>query len=936
MRSSLLLARRCCQPSLHWRSLTRRNPFPQRTLQQQSTPAFSSTTTTAPTDDWATRTDRVLNDLSLFDSSDASEVHACLRHWLQQKEDPHAAVSICLKLLPNLSPQNMTQQDLHAVVQLWSLDPDRIPALQLYKQLSLLPTEPSPDTLRWILHHSDTDAFSILSQFQEATLDDYHTVLRNLVFHPKGWDLATQLVERVQALATFETYELYLHVWAQQVHKVHRIDRALQILDLFRERGWEPTEKIYDTLVVILCKAGQQERAEEFLADLETPTHQVYQRVLDSYYRQAPTDPEAPRKLDRLLHTMIDRLGPSRFALSIALAAWSKSSNSEAPQRAKYWLQQMQLFHEQGIEDVRPTVENYGSVIRVAGKHRAMELVEQAWKQMQEDFANGNDQARPDILTYNVLLHAWASSERQYAVAKAESILQELKDLESRGETWARPNKITYSSVMTVLTRCGQDSLQTARRVQALFDELQAAYETTGDPQLRPAGYNYSGVIQAWAHAKRPDKAEEMIKAMIEDYLNGNESAVPTTLLLNQVLFGYEQARRKDSHIRAFDLVGSMMDLHRMHNWDIKPDASSANLLLATWDAVAGPAATEEVFRKLQAISDADFLDSKAYRAVMTAWARSKTKDAAARVESIFREMRDLYIRGNAKLAPGAADYTPRLTVYGRDRQLAKAEAAFNEMIGYWKAGDDRFRPTPVQYAAMLNVYKDLGSAKRALTLLDQMIDGATNGRNPGSEPNDHAYGAVILAIRKSTRSDRYEQARRVVDRMIQRAVDGYFARGPSEVPFCNLISILNGSRDPNAGLEAEKVLREMDKLVRDHGMNCRPRESSYTTAMKVWNKSRHPDKFEHVERLFHEALALAKQDLLQPDRYLVSAYLECLIAERQARKQHLELAFIVLKKYKIKRDTMMSRQIKVLSKKLAKEGNDRASSPRRDTSLND
>jgi pentatricopeptide repeat protein len=55
-----------------------------------------------------------------------------------------------------------------------------------------------------------------------------------------------------------------------------------------------------------------------------------------------------------------------------------------------------------------------------------------------------------------------------------------------------------------------------------------------GVKSLRPNSYIYSSVMNAWARAGKPERAESVFKEMYEDFaVNGNKSAAPNTITFN-------------------------------------------------------------------------------------------------------------------------------------------------------------------------------------------------------------------------------------------------------------------------------------------------------------------------------------------------------------------------------------------------------------------
>ena len=74
---------------------------------------------------------------------------------------------------------------------------------------------------------------------------------------------------------------------------------------------------------------------------------------------------------------------------------------------------------------------------------------------MKDDFDSGNEDTRPNIRTYNILINACSKSGKKDSINKAEIILKEMNDLYECGYLEEGPDKSTYRTMIRSLQKVG-------------------------------------------------------------------------------------------------------------------------------------------------------------------------------------------------------------------------------------------------------------------------------------------------------------------------------------------------------------------------------------------------------------------------------------------------------------------------------------------------
>jgi hypothetical protein len=108
---------------------------------------------------------------------------------------------------------------------------------------------------------------------------------------------------------------------------------------------------------------------------------------------------------------------------------------------------------------------------------------------MHED---GNVFAKPDTITYNVVINAWAKSGGKGAAAEAEKLLARMQKLHAAGDPDIKPNVVTYGAVIDSYAKCGEKGA--AAKADTLLAKMIQLYQS--DPvkngDLRPNTYVFN------------------------------------------------------------------------------------------------------------------------------------------------------------------------------------------------------------------------------------------------------------------------------------------------------------------------------------------------------------------------------------------------------------------------------------------------------------
>jgi hypothetical protein len=188
----------------------------------------------------------------------------------------------------------------------------------------------------------------------------------------------------------------------------------------------------------------------------------------------------------------------------------------------------------------------------------------------------------PNIVTYTMILdgatHCPNPAER---LVFTEDLLGRLME-ESKTNPLVRPTVVTFGTVIKAWAKSGSASV--AEKAEALLRHMQELDQNNKEWQgVQPNARLYTSVIQGWANAGAPERAEILLKQMYEEYrLHGNSDVKPNIWSFNSVLSAWTKSPSPQAFESSEKLLRNMTELYENDVLDILPDVVSYNCVLQT------------------------------------------------------------------------------------------------------------------------------------------------------------------------------------------------------------------------------------------------------------------------------------------------------------------------------------------------------------------
>jgi len=341
------------------------------------------------------------------------------------------------------------------------------------------------------------------------------------------------------------------------------------------------------------------------------------------------------------------------------------------------------LFQTMKNEGPNPTVECFNEVLYAYSKSTLPTRAEEFLKVWSEDV---DEPVRPDVRSYNTVLHALSNNRDPSAILRAERLLNRMPVRDAA----------SYTTFIHLCCRLpGHMALDATDR------SLQKASRDTNvvmDPPF------LANVLYSLSHCDDRDMlpyAESLVEKLIE---SGQE---PTVALYNALLHCWAKSADRDAGRRALTILNKMQGTPNLKP-DIKTYTNVLDCLTKSRDSEA-VAQAELIIEKMEV--EGPLPTTQTYTALIQNYARSRIPFKANKAAEILHRMNETgrddakptIVTYNAVL--NAAEHTDGSVLHMREEALKVACIAFDEIR------NSTMKPSHVTYGTFLGVLTNLMAA---------------------------------------------------------------------------------------------------------------------------------------------------------------------------------------------------------------------------------
>lgn len=354
---------------------------------------------------------------------------------------------------------------------------------------------------------------------------------------------------------------------------------------------------------------------------------------------------------------------------NLAIKAWYNANVKGSAEKAQRILKQLTAKERQRQSSQRhqPDLYSYAycystwyreavfaekDVGNTKASFAAMRKAESVLESMKDELMTSNDDtttSRDMVDDVNSLLVIWSNDVNSPDLAEKFLRFVE-KESNKSGCQWY--NTRSYNLVINAWAKSERkDSID---RAHALLRDMEKS------SKVKPDLLSYSGIISCIAKSKRSSinitRAEDVLIELVEN------NVTPDNVIYNQVINLHSKSGARGSAERCETLLRAMQGLANDGNDKVTPDVRTYNLVLTAWANEKGPLEAEKVLQRLEA-HESIRPDSISYVTCMDSYARVGDAHNTLRVLSM---MEKAFEKGNNNAKPTRRAYTSALNALAK------------------------------------------------------------------------------------------------------------------------------------------------------------------------------------------------------------------------------------------------------------------------------
>lgn len=645
--------------------------------------------------------------------------------------------------------------------------------------------------------------------------------------------LLKRIIDDLKAGNTFavrtQHYTLTIDAWSKS-GAPGASDRAQQIHDTmtteYEQTGNQdirPTVLSCTTLANAWAKSNETRApimAERILQNMIKAYHNgeaemkpdavTFSTVMDAYSRSpGVSGPEACRRCEELF-ALMDELGVRKnvYTFSALQNVYARSGLPIALNRAMEILRHMQKLYEAGDVFAKPNCRNYNAVLNAASRTGTLEsanLARDILCRMEQPVEDGGFDVEPDRVSYTLTILACSRVRNNTLAAEMSlSILEQMErkanqELEHRLQvSSAAPPNVRldvecFNVVLTALSRTGE--VESPNQIRRLLKKMND-YVEKGQTLVRPNVRSWNTLLNSLARARLKrntgSQALGVLKHMFRMHRSGVPNMLPDAFSFAAVLTAYQRGATVAAASSADRLVAEMEELYEKGIISCSPDVYHFTILCGIW-------------------------------------AKSEQgKTGADRSMEILAHMMERHKNGYPYVKPNVRTFNAVLDCLSRADDGDRVEQLLYHMLNLYKQGDEGAKPDAFSFNCAISAFtrsKKKGSGRRAEAILERFLEYQEN-ENPLAIPDTRSFTNIIAHYGKSrllsgTGSgalDSPYRAEYIFNRMVALYKDGRKYLEPNMFAVTTVIDSYSYARHPDAGTNAERLLRLVHNLREKYG----------------------------------------------------------------------------------------------------------------------
>lgn len=394
-------------------------------------------------------------------------------------------------------------------------------------------------------------------------------------------------------------------------------------------------------------------------------------------------------------------LKPNVTAMNAILNTLCHSNYESSASEAKLLLEKMVKVNENDTNcGTEPNATSFAVVIHHFAKLGDVKEARTILRWMIRLHEEGIISVQPDIFCFNSLLDGLGKVGSQTAAQEIEDVLTEMEGIGGG----LRPDRLSYTCCIHAYARLGD-----AEKAEDILRRMINAYEM-GNEDARPDATAFGACVDAWARyvgsINGAERAEALVSLQEELYRGGSGNHMaPTTALYNALINAWARSKENASEEKASRV------LQRMETFEVKPDATTFNAMLTTLArSGSGKAAigkAETILKQMENSHDMT-LDVITYNSYLDCVARNGADNATVKVKDTLTRME------KHGIDPNRRTYNTAINLLAKSGDENGARMATSILDKMEVSDDTSIRPDARTYGATINAWSRSSDPKRA------------------------------------------------------------------------------------------------------------------------------------------------------------------------------------------------------------------------------
>ena len=594
------------------------------------------------------------------------------------------------------------------------------------------------------------------------------------------------------------------------------------------KQGAQRAQQIHDGMVELYRQTNDPEIA---------PSTISFNTLLNAWSKSQ--DPSASEMAEKILNDMIewegDEVQPDVLTFSTILDTYAKSDKYGAIERSE---ELFDLMDKLGVQRNVYTYSALQNVYAKSGRPDAAERCKEVLDRMIQLYHNGDVFAKPNCVNYNSVLVACSRINTKESADKANDMLEKIERSVFEGGYDIEPDRLSYALTILACARC-PDVVYGAELAERNLEKMEARtrieakrreeISSAAPPAVTLDLESFNVVLTAISKTRLPNAVTRAIKIVtrMEEYSkNGFDSIAPNTRSWNAILQALSRSDLEDRAKKAERILDHMFELHEQGVEKIKPDAYTFSSILSMYHRMGTPSAiqrADDILRHMEVLYEKGVLDAHPdvfhYTVVCAGWAKSEQKRAAPRAVEILTSMKEKDRLGVPHIRPSVRTYNACLDALCRAGDNDKAEQLLYHMLDLARNGDKEAFPDSFSFNCVINGFsraRNKDSGQRAESILERFLE--FSEEFPKVKPDTRSFTHIISHYRNTKKMpDAPYRAEYVLNRLISMFVSGHKDLVPNVFSFTTVMDCYSDYNHPDAGETAERLVRTMRKLQREH-----------------------------------------------------------------------------------------------------------------------